>query len=232
MADLGAIGSFLPKIDFGGLFSKIQSFVIFILIIIGVAGAVYIYFRNQNKKARGADKEIHWWEDVNGRLVPMRIEQAEEISIPGTNLKLFYVKSTNTWLPRFTRGVAPNVFFVGITPQKEIVNFTLKSLESQMAKSGLQYDHTDMRWAAENIREFVKRNYKDKATPWWREYKDVIAIAIYIVVMTASLVTIIYFLRGVVNDIGAIANAVSGAVERLNMCAPTASGLIQGGASG
>lgn len=208
----------ISSIDFKGLLGTATSALIIAGVVILSAAFVYMLYRWKKGKDLGTKKEIYWWEEVGQRMVPVRIDIAEEVNVPGTHLKLFYVKKTNSWLPRFTRGISPNLFYVCITQNKEIVNFTLKSLESDMKEAGLVYDHTDMRWAAENLREFVKRNYKDKAVPWWREYQAVIATSIYILVMTFSMVIIIYFLKGIVGDIGAIGAQLSDGVEKLNLC--------------
>ena len=66
---------------------------------------------------------------------------------------------------------------------------------------------------AENTREFIKRNYKDKAVKWWQAYQGVITTAAYILIMTFSLILIIYFLRGIVKDLGIVADRVAAAAE-------------------
>ena len=218
------------QMDFKALLGNLFNMLVILFVIIISAALVYVLYRRKNKQDSGTKKEIYWWEEVNGRLIPNRKDTAEEISIPGTNLKLFYIKKSNMWLPRFTKGITLTMFYVAITPRKEIINFTLKSLEKDMDEAGLDYDHTDMRWAAENLREFVKRNYKDKATPWWREFKDVITTALYILVMTFSLVIIIYFLRGVISDIGGVAAGLETALERISACSPNAGSVVVQGA--
>ena len=76
-----------------------------------------------------------------------------------------------------------------------------------------------MRWAAENLREFVKRNYKDKAIPWWREYSGVIGTAALIMVFTVAMGVILYMMRGVVTDIGSFAGTMESALETVtNAC--------------
>lgn len=203
--------------------------VIMLLVIAGlVGGVIYMYFRWKKGKAGGVYKEIRWWEEVSGNLTPIRIDKANEIIIPGTNLRVFYIKDKNMWLPRFARGITSNTFFVAITRNKELVNFTLKSIDDDLAQANLTYDHTDMRWAAENLREFVKRNYKDKATTWWKEYSQVISVAIFIVIMTISLVTIIWFMRGIVQDLGSVAGNIATAVDKINACTPGSGVVIEG----
>lgn len=224
------IGEIFSSFNYSGIISNVGTVVAIIVAAVLAGFFIYMLYRWKNKKDTGLEKEIYWWEEVNGRMIPLRKDSAEEISIPGTNLKVFYIKKTNTWLPRFVRGITPTMFYVAISSTKEIVNFTLESLDKSMKEAGLTYDHTDMRWAAENMREFVKRNYKDKATPWWKEYQGVITTALYILVMTFSFVIIIYFLRGVITDIGGVAAALEGAVEKINLCAPNTGALVEQGA--
>jgi len=217
--------AFISGIDIKGILGNIFNVISLIVIAGLVGGFVYMYFRWKKGKASGTLKEIRWWEEVNGQLAPVRTDKAQEIIIPGTNLKVFYVKDKNMWLPRFARGITLNTFFVAITKNKELVNFTLGSIDNELAQSKLTYDHTDMRWAAENLREFVKRNYKDKATTWWKEFSQLIGVVIFIVFMTISLVTIIWFMKGIVTEMGGVAAGLSDAVGKINACTP-GSGII------
>lgn len=212
--------SMLSGLNIGAVLGNVFNFVAIIVAAALIGGMVYMYFRHKKGKQGGVFKEIRWWEEISGQLAPIRVDHAKEIIIPGTNLRVFYIKDKNMWLPRFTRGVTSNTFFVALTKNKEIVNFTLKTIDECKSKADLSFDHTDMRWASENLREFVKRNYKDKATTWWKEYQGVIGIAIFIIIMTISLVTIIYFMRGIVQDLGIVSSGLSQAMENINSCAP------------
>ncbi len=215
MAEQDLFSSFgLGSINFSNIVSKIYVFAGMLLfaIIIGVLLGLLYYLWNK-KKAITSQKKIGWWEEVNGRPEPTFMENVEEIIIPGTMLKVFYGKKRDIWLPRFSRGVTKDLYYVLITPTRQMVNFTLSGINEDLTKAKLDYDHTDMLWAAENTREFIKRNYKDKTIKWWQAYQGVIATAIYIMVVTFSFILIIYFLRGLVEDIGAVANTLQGAVE-------------------
>lgn len=213
------------NIKVGAILNNIFNVVGLILIALLVGGCVFMYFRWQKRKKSGDLKEIQWWEEVSGQLVPVRKDTAKEIIIPGTNLRVFYIRDKNTWLPRFSRGITSNMFFVAITKNKELINFTLKSIDDHLAKGDLTFDHTDMRWAAENLREFVKRNYKDKAVTWWKEYAQVIGVVIFIVFMTISLATIIYFMKGMVEEIGVVVSNLADAIDKINACSP-GSGVV------
>lgn len=227
MALHSAFGDFLPDFNLFNFFSNFMNIVVIVIVFLVGVAIIYFGFRYRAKNKQGIKKEIHWWEEVGGKMVKIRIDQATELSIPGTSLKLFYVKDKDLWLPRFTRGVSPTEFYVALTPNKEIINFSLLGIGESLKAAGLDYDHTDMRWAAENLREFVKRNYRDKSTPWWKEYAGVITTAIYILVMTFSFVIILFFLKGVIGDIGQVAGSVGSYIDRLEACVPT-SGVVSG----
>lgn len=222
----GSVG--VSSFNLGGVLSSAKTIGMIVGAAIFVGICVFLWYYFKNKKDVGTQKEVVWWEETIRGLEPIRSDMAEEITIPGTNLKVFYIKKTNTWLPRFTRGINKNLFYVAVTENKEIVNFTLQTLTDDLKQAGIKYDHTDMRWAAENMREFIKRNYRDKATPWWREYKDIISIAVYIVITTASLGVIIYLLRGAIQDIGGLAAGIDNTVNKLiEVCRPNPSGVLQ-----
>lgn len=200
---IGSISGFFGGFDFASILGKIKFYgMIFILILLlGVIIGGIWYFKKKKKPA-GDLKKIAWWEETTSGPVPVRSDEAEEIIIPGTTLRVFYVKDRDLWLPRFTKGITKDLFYVMITPNRQMVNFTLKSLGASLKEAGLDYDHTDMLFAAENMREFIKRNYKDKAIKWWQAYQGIIAIAIFIFLMTVSLAVILYMMGKLSDKIG------------------------------
>lgn len=208
--------------------SAIYNTVLTIVVLVGVlifAGGVGFFLYKRKKDKLTIKKKIGWWEEDSGRLVPRDMDEAIEIVIPGTRLRVFYIKKKDMWLPRFTRGITPDLYYVCITTKRELVNFTLKSLDKQMAEAGLNYDHTDMIWASENIREFVKRNYRDKAVPWWQAYQTTITIIAYTIIVTISFCVILYMMRKIVGDLGGVVNQVSELVKTAgNQC--RSSGIV------
>ena len=221
---LSDFGFGLDKIDIGSLWDKILTFLMIIILIAIVCGIVFFLMKKKKDKKTPV-KKIGWWEEVQGSLIPTAMDDAKEIIIPGTRLRVFYIKSKDMWLPRFSRGITKDLFYVAITPKRELVNFTLKSLSSDMKEAGLDYDHTDMIWASENLREFIKRNYRDKATPWWKAYQGVITTAIYIILLTFSFVVILYFMRQIVGDMGGILSGIERLLDKMDACNPQGSGI-------
>lgn len=206
------LASFNPSI----IVDKIYFYAGIALLMVAL-GALFFgmyYIKNKHKKDQNAIN-ITWWVEVTGKktMEPSRTDIVEEIVLPGTILRLFYCKKKDLWLPRFSRGIKQDLFFVGLTPTQQMVNFTIKGISEDLKNAELDYDHTDMIWAAENAREFVKRNYKDKSVKWWQLYQGVITTAAFIMVMTFSLVIIIYFMRGIVEDMSLLFGQLNNAVQ-------------------
>jgi len=107
--------------------------ILFICILIG-AIAFGIYFLKLRKQKKSETYKIGWWDETNYNLVPTRMDDAEEIVIPGTSLRVFYVKARDLWLPRFTKGITKDLFYVTLTPNRRMVNFILKSLSQTLRK--------------------------------------------------------------------------------------------------
>jgi len=226
------LSDFGVGINIGNLADKILSYFMILIVIIGVGALIFYFLKIKKDKKDPASKRIGWWEEVQGKLIPTGMDSVKEIIVPGTRLRVFYIKNKDMWLPRFTRGLTKDLFYVAITPKREMVNFTLKSLSADMGEAGLEYDHTDMIWASENLREFIKRNYRDKSTPWWKAYQGVITTAIYIIILTFSFVIIIFFMRQIVGDLGGVVSSVGNLVEQV--CSPgnSGSGIIPAGVGG
>ena len=213
-------------LDFSVMVDKIYYFIglSLLLIVIGGAFTLIYYLRIKGKNKIGS-KKIGWWAEVGERLEPEHVENVEEIVIPGTLLKVFYGKKRNIWLPRFNRGVSKDLFYVAKTKEGQMVNFELTNLREDLKKAKLDFDHTDMLFSAENMREFIKKNYEDPSQKWWQLYKDTITTAVFILVMTMSLVIIIFFLRGVVEDIGAVSSQLGSILEQ-SCVAAKGSGIV------
>lgn len=225
MAKGVSLSDFFGKIDVGIVTDKILTTFMIVLMIAVVGGVVFFLTKAKRERKTAPKTNIGWWEELHGELIPKDMDVAQEIIIPGTRLRVFYIKAKDMWLPRFVRGIKQDLFYIAITPKRELVNFILGGIEKDMAKAGLKYDHTDMIWASENLREFIKRNYRDKATPWWKAYQGVITTAIYIIILTFSFVIIIYFMRQMVGEMGNILNGISNLMDKMNSCNPQGSGI-------
>lgn len=217
-------GTGLESFNTSSIIDKLYFYIgifLFFAVLAGIIGG-YFYVKKRGKTV-GDRKTIIWWaESASSKLEQREVQTAEEITIPGSRLKLFYDKKKDEWIPRFSREIKPNSYYGLRTPSGNIVNFGMKGLSENFKDADLEFDHTDMLWAAENAREFIKRNYKDKSKKWWQEYQGAITTAIYILILTFSFVIIIYFMRGMVQDLGTVAGSMK---EAADACLAPRSGL-------
>lgn len=214
-----AIGGF----SVSSIVDKIYLFAGLFLIILMFSGVLFaVYFILKRKISKDKEITISWWEEVGDRMKPSHRETVEEIVIPGTTLRIFFGKKRGSWIPRFTRLIDKNLYFVCKTKNGQIVNFEMPNLSSNLKFAEYEMDHSDMLWAAENAREYIKRNYRDKAKKWWDVYADKIAMAALMAIFTFCFVIIIYFMRGIVEDISAVAGSVQGMAE----AAKATSGIV------
>ncbi len=183
------------------LLSGFGQFLIILFLFI-LVGGIFYYIYYLKKKKKNYNKKIFWFEEVNGIPIPVGEDNACELTIPNSNIQVFYIKTKDMYLPRPTKRMGKDAYWFMIKNNREIVNFALKNMNEEMKEANLDYDHTDMRYALTNLKELIKRNYRDKSQPWWREYKEVISLVILIFVLTLSFIFIIYKVGGLIDKVG------------------------------
>lgn len=176
------IGDFVSWKSFS---TGIGLFITTIVLFLVIAGILYWWL--QKKKSRNVDiHRIVWWEEVAGNFQLFGEQDlARELTIPGTNVKVFYIKKKDMYLPRFTLKVGETTYFVGILKNREMVNFQPTNLNEDGKTVGVNYDHRDMRYAQTNLKAMIDRNYRQKSQPWYIQYKEVIGVVVLIFVTSA-----------------------------------------------
>ncbi len=195
----------LGDFNISSLISGAGKVILLIGMFLIVGGILYtLYYLKKRKKSY--NKKIFWFEEVHGQIIPVGEDKACELIIPGTNINVFYIKEKEMYLPRPTIRMGKDAYWYVIKNNREIVNFKLKNINKEMKEANLDYDHTDMRYALTNLKELIKRNYKDKATKWWQEYKEVISLVVLVFVMTLSFIFIISKVGSLIDKAGALIN--------------------------
>lgn len=185
------------------------------IIIGGILIAAIWYWRSLKNKKSPNLKNIIWYRMIKGKTTPINLKDpdaAEEILVPGTGLRLFYIEKSDTYMPRLKEEIDKDIYFAMLAANGRIINFTLQSYDEAMRSVGLEFDRADNLWDVENAREFVKRNYTDKSIKWWQAYQQVISNAIHIILHTITLVVIIYFMKKFFVD---ITTSINGLLDRI-----------------
>ncbi len=221
---LNKIEETLGGVDIGGIGEKIGLALTFIVLLVLVAGIVG-FFLYKNKEKKLYKEKLHFFEEVRGQFVPVEDLIAAELIVPNTDVRVFYVKSKDLYLPRGTRKMGKNSYWYAIRDNKEIINFIMTNLNKEMKEAKLDYDHTDMRYAHLNLRDIIKRSYRDKSTKWWKEYKDVIATVVFIFVMSLSFFFILSQVGKLIGQIAPLLEKSAEILEQLAKFDSSCSGL-------
>jgi len=190
----------LEGFDAGGFFSGVGRIMTFI-VLLAIASAIIGFFFYKRKSTQKYNQTIHFFESVNGQTIPIEDCQACELIIPGTSIAVFYIKSKDFYLPRGVIKMGKNSYWYAIRDNRELVNFSLKDINSEMKEAGLDYDHTDMRYANKNLKKIINDNYRSKSKKWWQEYKDVISTVIFIFVLSVAMYLLINKIGGLIGQV-------------------------------
>lgn len=216
---------FLNEINLSGILKGVGNFAL-LLIIMAIVGGGFAFFLYHKKQKTLYDQMLHFFEEVSGQMIPTEDLNATELIVPGTDIKVFYVKSKDIYLPRGTKKMGKKSYWYAIRNNRELVNFVMKNLNKDMIEVGLDYDHTDMRYAYANLREIIKRNYRDKATKWWKEYANIIAVVVFVFVFTISFWFLIGKIGGILDKIPALLDRIIALEQATGVS--SASGVVPG----
>lgn len=182
-------------ISFGGVTSFVSNLITF-LGVIGIIGGLFAWWYYRKRQKTTYNKKIHIFEEINGQFIPSSEDTACEINIPGTSLKVFYLKKRNLYLARGTKQMGHNHYWYGIRSNGEWVNFTITNLNKELEEAGLDYDHIDMKYANTQLKRLMASQFKKKEK-WWEKYQKELTLVIFILLMTFA----IWFLLSKVEDI-------------------------------
>lgn len=212
LADQLGVSGLGVNLNPSSFLSGLGQFLVLVLLFV-LVGGVFYYTYYLKKKKKQYNKKIFWFEEVNGSVVPVGDDNATELTIPGTNIQVFYIKAKDMYLPRPVKRMGKDAYWMMIKNNREIVNFAMKNINEEMKQANLDYDHTDMRYALTNLKELIKRNYRDKSQPWWREYKDVISLVVLIFVMSLSFIFIISKIGKLADQLGTLIDTANQLIQ-------------------
>ena len=152
--------------------------IVFLMVILAIiTGAGFFgYYWKKLKKAQFIN-QIPIYRDIGGQIYRTGTDWAKELFVPDTNISLYFLKSRKIYIARPTRAMGKNEYWYKILSNGEWVNFDLSS-GSEDTFATANYDHRDTRYAYVNLKEIIKRNYKDKTVQWWKEYSPLITFII------------------------------------------------------
>ena len=213
----------LETLDLSSIFSGLGSLLLILFMGGMIAGILFaILWRTKNKNLY--NQKIYFFEEINGEFIPIEDCMARELTIPNTDVRVFYIKSKDMYMPRGVKKMGKSAYWYAIRNNREIINFRIKNMNREMEDAGLDFDHTDMRYAYDNLKEIIKRNYKDKNVKWWEVYSTLINLVVYVFVFTMAFYFLISKIGGLLSSIDIIADKVGGYIGQASNL-NTASGI-------
>jgi hypothetical protein len=165
----------INNINLSGIGSGVKILGIFLLIAI-VIGIVLFIVLNRKQYT----KNIKVFMEVNGFTRQTMATKAKEFVIPGTNIRVFKLKS-GLIIPRPTILTATNEYWFFVRNDNEWINFSITNMNKELKEMKIQYDHTDMRYASNSLRKLMKDDYNKG--DWLKQWGPYIAFGILIVLL-------------------------------------------------
>lgn len=226
--DLGA-----PKLagEGGASFGSAGIIILIILgvfLIVAVVGVITFNYYYKKKQKLQFSEKIHIFKEVHGEPQPIDDDVAMEVYVQDTNVSLYYLKKRKLYIARPTLSMGKSSYWFNILPNGEWVNFALKGSKDGTTFAEANYDHRDTRYAYINLREIIKRNYKDKSTKWWKEYSPLITFVVVSFIFLIGCWVLLAKIGNVAKTLGPVAQAMQVVTENLKTVSSTcqSSGMV------
>lgn len=221
LSSLGVKGNLFGFISGDGLlFWGGIIFVAFIILIFSGGISFFYYSRKSNKLSYKS--QIPIFLSLNGKHIRAGLDWAKEIFVPDSNISLLFLKHHKIYLARPTRSMGKNEYWYSISENGEWVNFDLTTDPEKNTLANANYDHRDTRYAYVNLKEIIKKNYKDKSLVWWKDpvIMNIISYIIMSIIfiggcwfLTAKMSTLISQFGPLLDKAGLIADRLADAVQ-------------------
>lgn len=224
---VGVKDSFLGNINWAGLGSWAAIIFILIAVVIVVGIGVFLYYSKKLKKAHFKN-EIPLFANINGKHSRVGIDQAKEVFIPDSNISLFFLKNKKIYIARPTRAMGKNEYWYSISENGEWINFDLSTDPGEDTLAKANYDHRDTRYAYVNLKDIIKRNYKDKAIQWWKEYSHLITFIIVSFIFVGSCWLLLSRIGKLIGQLGPFVDQMKIIAEIMGNSVQTAQSINSG----
>ncbi len=194
--------------------------ILLIFFVIVFAGIITFFYYSKKIKKQQFKYKIHIFKDIAGEIQPIDDDLAKEVFVPDTNVGLYYLLRKKIYIARPTRAMGKDAFWYKILPNGEWVNFDMKSVDGKPTLAKAEYDHRDTRYAYINLKEIIKRNYRDKSVKWWKEYAPLITF----IVISFIFVLACWLLLA---KIGKLIGSISPLIESAKLLQESSISLIQ-----
>jgi len=198
---VGVSENFLGNFSIAGLGGWAVLIFLFFFVVLITGGITFYYFAKKASNSQFKHK-VPIFINSNGKMWRIDVDSAKEIFVPDTNISLFFLKKRKIYIARPTRSMGLNEFWYAIADNGEWINFDMINAPGTDTLASANYDHRDTRYAYVNLKEIIKRNYKDKAVTWWKEYSPIITFVIVSFVFLLGCWILLSKIGGLIKELG------------------------------
>ena len=190
----------------------------FILVVVGII-TFFVMLRKSRKNVY--KNQIPIFMEINGKPHRIGLDWAKELFVPDSNISLFFLKSYKIYIARPTRSMGKFEYWYNISKNAEWVNFDLSIDPEQNTLANANYDHRDTRYAYTNLKEIIKKNYKDKSLVWWKDpmVMNIISFVIISIIFSGLIWLIVARTGGLIEKVGVL-------IEKLGPIADKMAGAV------
>ncbi|MFA6190646.1 MAG: hypothetical protein WC711_04040 [Candidatus Staskawiczbacteria bacterium] len=201
MVNIAGANINLPKVNISNFFDRLGTIATWGLII-GIVGFIVFLFIYNKKQKQLFKYYIYIYEEVAGKFIRVKSDMAKELIVPDSNISIFFLKNAGIYLPRPVRNMGLNEYWFVIRKNREWVNFEMSNFNELTKQAGYDFDYTDTRYAYLNLKEIIKRNYRDKVAKWWEKYQGLIYMVVLLLAFALAMGYIVKQLNKTVGQMG------------------------------
>jgi len=187
MADMiETVKGVLPKISLAQVGSFFFWFMIFVLFVIIVGGAVawWAYSYIQRKKF---NKKLIIWQDVDGHPKIIARDSACENKIGSGGDTVFYAKKHKKVLPRPNKQSGDNTYWYYIRADGTWINIGMQDIDLVMREAEVTWDDNELKYARASLQSINRDRFEKKPT-FWDKYGNTIMNIVFIAIVSIALV--------------------------------------------
>ena len=193
MVELGDANIFAGT-DMSAIGFGLMIFVISIVIVGMIGFAIFFWLSKKQLKYT-----IPLYKMIGARPIKIGTYKAKDFKIGFAGDKLWYCPKAKKYIIPASIQTAPNEYPHFEREDGEWINFGLGDIDEEMKLAGVKYIHQDMRSNRIAISNLLEQRFKGKET-FWEKYGNMIAQAIFYVIVCVCMVIIFYQWSGIIQS--------------------------------
>lgn len=171
-----AIKDQIPSINFSG-FATAVTWLIFIVIFIGIFGTAAYFFMRHKK----FDRKIVIFEKVGQQYLPVGKDRGFISKFGQGGDTILFLQKRKKYLPTPSLQTGAKTYWYAIREDGEWINISMGDIDWQMKKAGAKFMDKEVRYARTQIQKGLKERYEQDS--FWKQHGVIIVSVGFVVIM-------------------------------------------------